>query len=190
MKYAILYVLAKVLTLEVHNGDGYGKMEDMNATVGADVESICRKCGDVWHVVVAMIEGDIVKVQCKECNGLHKYKSSAEVAAKAKAKKTTSAAARKKAADAKPKSQATIKPDMKKEPRPYKFSEAFAPAERIEHVKFGLGIVETVMTGKIEVFFPEGRRVLAVAKAEPTLIPLKESRPAWLDEIKTPAKAE
>lgn len=42
--------------------------------VGADIESICRKCGDVWHVVVAKVGDQIAKVQCKQCNGLHRHK--------------------------------------------------------------------------------------------------------------------
>ena len=27
----------------------------MSAAVGADVEALCSKCGDVWHVVVAKV---------------------------------------------------------------------------------------------------------------------------------------
>src|SRR5262249_56275409 len=46
----------------------------MTAPVGADIESICSKCGDVWHVVVAKVGEKIAKVQCKQCNGLHRYK--------------------------------------------------------------------------------------------------------------------
>lgn len=168
----------------------------MKATVGADVESICRKCGDVWHVIVAMVDGEIAKVQCKECNGLHKYKNpSAEAATAAKPKKTTrkkamTAAEKKAAASAKPKGKATVEPDLSKPTRPYKFSDTFEPGERIDHVKFGTGVVEDILDGgKIEVFFPDGRRVLAIAKSGPTLTSLKESRPAWLDELRT-AKSE
>ena len=168
----------------------------MNATVGADIESICRKCGDVWHVIVAMLDGDIAKVQCKQCNGLHKYKNPSEATASAKspAKKkrapAMTAAEKKAAAAAKPKTKSTVEPDMSKEIRPYKYSDSFVSRERIEHVKFGVGVVEDVLDGgKIEVFFPEGRRVLAVAKAESTLSTLKTNRPAWLDELKS-AKAE
>ncbi len=169
----------------------------MNATVGADVESTCRKCGDVWHVIVAMVEGDIAKVECKECKGTHKYKEpgSDKVAAKkkkpAKAKKKPLTAAEKKAAAAaKPKTHATVEADLKKPTRPYNFNETFQSGERIDHVKFGVGIVEDVLDGgKIEVFFPEGRRVLALAKESPKLASLKDGRPAWLDQLKS-AKAE
>lgn len=169
----------------------------MNASVGADIESTCRKCGDVWHVVVAMVEGDIAKVECKECKGTHKYKepgsetSAAKPKKAAKAKKKPLTAAEKKAAAAaKPKTHATVEPDLSKPTRPYKFSDTFESGERIDHVKFGVGVVEDVLDGgKIEVFFPEGRRVLALAKATPKLASLKEERPAWLDQMKS-AKAE
>lgn len=168
----------------------------MTATVGADIESICRKCGDVWHVVVAMKDDDIAKVQCKQCSGLHKYKdpNEAEAAAKKPAKKKKSAmtaAEKKAAAAAKPVGKATVKPDMKKEIRPYKFSDSYESRERIDHVKFGVGVVEDILDGsKIEVFFDEGgRRVLAVKKRESTLATLKANRPAWLDDLSN-AKAE
>src|SRR3954469_14903432 len=48
---------------------------DMSAATGADVEALCSKCGDVWHVVVAKVGEQIVKVQCKQCGGYHRYKS-------------------------------------------------------------------------------------------------------------------
>jgi len=166
----------------------------MNATVGADIESTCRKCGDVWHVIVAMVEGDIAKVECKECKGTHKYKepgsddaaSTTKAKKPAKAKKKAMTAAEKKiAAAAKPKTHATVEADMKKPTRPYKFSDTYEPRERIDHVKFGVGVVEDVLDGgKIEVYFPEGRRVLALAKQSPKLSTLKEARPAWLDQLK------
>jgi len=174
----------------------------MKASVGADVESNCRKCGDVWHVIVAIVEGDIAKVQCKECSGMHKYrepgdgktpagsKAAPKKKAATKKKKAMTAAEKKLAAAAKPKTHATVEADMSKPTRPYKYSESFEPGERVDHVKFGVGVVEDVLDGcKIEVFFPDGRRVLAIAKAESTLLSLKESRPAWLDELKN-AKAE
>lgn len=165
----------------------------MKATVGADIESICRKCGDVWHVIVAMIEDDIAKVQCKQCNGLHKYKDpnlaeaeAKEAPAKKKRKPAMTAAQKKAAAAAKPKSKATVDANLKLATKPYKFSDTFVSGQRIDHVKFGVGVVEDVIDGgKIEVFFPEGRKVLAIKKPESTLATLAEKRPEWLDELKT-----
>ena len=100
---------------------------------------------------------------------------------------STASSKSKSATSTKPKSQSTVEPDLSKPTRPYKFSDTFAPGERIDHVKFGTGVVEEILDGgKMEVFFPDGRRVLALAKAAPTLGALKDNRPAWLTELKAP----
>ena len=105
-------------------------------------------------------------------------------------KKPMTAAEKRAAAAAKPKTHATVEPDLSKPTRPYNFNETFESGERIDHIKFGTGIVEDVLDGgKIEVFFPEGRRVLALAKSAPKLAALKDGRPAWLNELKS-AKTE
>jgi capsular polysaccharide biosynthesis protein len=46
----------------------------MQVAVGKDVEAACRKCGEVWHVIVAVEGGKITKVQCKECMAYHRYR--------------------------------------------------------------------------------------------------------------------
>jgi len=56
----------------------------MSAGVGADVEALCSKCGDVWHVVVAKVGEKIAKVQCKQCGGYHRYRSPHGATASAK----------------------------------------------------------------------------------------------------------
>jgi hypothetical protein len=144
-----------------------------------------------------MAEGSIAKVQCKQCSGLHRYKDPETASAASKApkspaakRKAPTAAERKAAASSKPKSHATVDADLSRPTKPYKFSDSFESGERIDHVKFGTGVVEDILDGgKMEVYFPDGRRVLAFKKTEPTLSSLKESRPAWLDEIKS-AKTE
>ena len=47
----------------------------MTPAVGADIESLCSKCGDVWHVIEAKVGDDIVRVLCKECGKQHRYKN-------------------------------------------------------------------------------------------------------------------
>jgi DNA-directed RNA polymerase subunit M/transcription elongation factor TFIIS len=137
--------------------------------VGADIESVCSKCGDVWHVVVAKVEEKIVKVQCKECKAEHRYKAPKSAkAAKAKAKKkpATKRKTTKKKAEPEPVGP-TVEPDLSKPSRPYSIRDSYKVAERIDHPKFGTGIVEVSSEpGKMTVFFPDGRRVLAQAKIE------------------------
>lgn len=139
----------------------------MNPSVGADIESICRKCGDVWHVVVAKTPDDkIAKVQCKQCNGYHRYKPPGGI------KKTKKKSASKRKTSAKKTQTVSARFDepqvpanVKKPIIPYKFSETYEPGDRIDHIKFGHGVVEiTTEPGKMQVFFPDGRRWLAVAK--------------------------
>lgn len=143
-----------------------GKIRRMSATVGADIESLCAKCGDVWHVVVAMVGTKVAKVQCKQCSGYHRHKSPAG------AKAASSVARRPKAkplrageggggtrSPAKP----VIDPD--KPTRSYKINETYQAGEQVQHLRFGVGVVESAAEpGKIAVLFDDGRKVLAVAK--------------------------
>jgi hypothetical protein len=141
----------------------------MSAEVGADVESICSKCGDVWHVVVAKVEDRIAKVQCKECGATHRHRPPAGAAAAPKKKRTT----RKAAKAAEPVSvEPTVEPDLSKPVQPYRIDGSYEPGDRIEHSTFGTGVVESASTpGKIGVFFPDGRKILAAAKPAPRLEP-------------------
>ncbi len=151
----------------------------MSAPVGADVESLCSKCGDVWHVVVAKVGDRIAKVQCKQCSGFHRYKpppgAASATTKKAPAARTTGEAAPRAAAKKKTKKPAEPAPpavaaDMSRPVRRYSAGEAFTPGDRINHPTFGQGVVESLPgAGKIQVVFPVGRRVLAVAKAASTL---------------------
>jgi hypothetical protein len=147
----------------------------MSASVGADIEAMCSKCGDVWHVVVAKVGPDIVKVQCKECHGYHRYRRPGAVAGKSRAqsapvRRTTRAASRGRNSTAPPPSAATFQPDMSAPTRPYTMRETFRPGEQISHPRFGIGLVEqSSEPGKMAVLFADGRRVLAQAKPESTL---------------------
>jgi hypothetical protein len=139
----------------------------MSAGVGADVEALCSKCGDVWHVVVAKVGDQIVKVQCKQCSGYHRYKSPHGAPAEKKLPAT-----HRPPREVKPPVERFEKPavaaDLSKPTRPYRASEQFETGERIEHPSFGQGVVEIAESGKITVFFASGRRVLVQAKAAVT----------------------
>ncbi|MCX5748225.1 MAG: hypothetical protein NT062_37715 [Proteobacteria bacterium] len=138
----------------------------MSAGVGADVESLCHKCGDVWHVVVAKVGEQIVKVQCKQCGGQHRYKSPH---GQPKEKKLPAAVRPAKVAVDKAPVERFAKPavaaDLAKPVRLYRASEMFEVTDRIDHATFGQGVVEISEPGKVTVFFATGRRVLVQAKA-------------------------
>ncbi len=140
-------------------------------SAGSDVESLCGKCGDTWHVVVAMVGSVIAKVQCKECGGLHKYRPlGGKTAAKAgsKRRKTAGGSRARKEATAEPVGP-TVEPDYKRNIRTYRADEHFEVADRVQHPTFGLGVVEASEAGKITIWFPNGRKRLAQAGEAPKL---------------------
>ncbi len=141
-------------------------------SAGSDIESICGKCGDTWHVVVAMVGTAIAKVQCKECGGLHKYRPvGGKAATKAGTRRKKAAGggrSRKKAAEAEPVGP-TVDPDYKRDIRNYRADEHFEVADRVQHPTFGLGVVEESAPGKVTVWFPSGRKKLAQAAPAPKL---------------------
>ena len=136
----------------------------MSAGVGADVEALCSKCGDVWHVVVAKVGQQIVKVQCKQCSGYHRYKSPHGAPVE---KKLPSAIRPPKEPKAPVErfEKPAVAADLSRPSQPYRASGQFEVGERIDHPSFGQGVIEIAEPGKITVFFAAGRRVLAQAKA-------------------------
>ncbi len=141
----------------------------MTAAVGADVEALCTKCGDVWHVVVAKVGEQIVKVQCKQCGGYHRYKSPHGAPKEVRqpsmfAPKPPRAAAAATKAPVERFEKPAVAADLTKPVRSYRASEKFDVGERVEHPSFGQGVVELAEPGKITVFFASGRRVLVQAK--------------------------
>jgi hypothetical protein len=156
----------------------------MSAAVGADTEALCSKCGDVWHVVVAKVGEQIVRVICKECGGQHRYKSPHGAVA---AKKAPSAprAPRAEKAPVERFEKPAVAADLARPVRPYRASESFEVGERVEHIQFGQGVVEISESGKITVFFASGRRVLVQAKDASAGGGL--TRPKPFDHTKPPA---
>ena len=136
----------------------------MSAAVGADVEALCSKCGDVWHVVVAKVGDQIVKVHCKECNKEHRYKSP-HGAAKAVRNPSMTTPKPERAKPVERFEKPAVAADLSKPARSYRASESFSVGERVEHPNFGQGVVEVSEPGKATVFFGSGRRVLVQAKA-------------------------
>jgi len=136
----------------------------MSAAVGADVEALCSKCGDVWHVVVAKVGEQIVKVHCKECNKEHRYKSP-HGAPKEKRQPSQFAPKPERAKPVERFEKPAVAADLEKPVRRYNATEQFDVGERVEHPSFGQGVVELSESGKVTLFFATGRRVLVQAKA-------------------------
>jgi hypothetical protein len=143
--------------------------------VGEDIEALCGRCGQVWHVVMAKMGERIAKVVCKRCGGHHGYRTEKVEGADAPAagaggKRAASGPRRYNRRDAETPQPVMPPFDPSKPPRPYTAKEVYTAGERLTHPAFGTGVVTgTPGPGKIEIAFPAGVRVLACAKAVSTL---------------------
>lgn len=148
----------------------------MSAGVGADVEALCSKCGDVWHVVVAKVGDQIAKVQCKECGAYHRYRSADKSTSKSKSP-AAPRAPRAPRAPVERFEKPAVAADLSRPVRTYSALEKYATGERIDHPVFGQGVVEGAPEpGKVTVFFAVGRKVLVQAK-DPTSNRLERPKP-------------
>jgi hypothetical protein len=158
----------------------------MTAAVGADVEALCSKCGDVWHVVVAKVGEAIAKVQCKQCGGYHRYKSPhGAPKEKRMPSLTTPRPERAPKAPVERFEKPAVPADLTKPVRQYAASLKYNVGERVEHPSFGQGVIEQAEPGKITVFFASGRRVLVQSKEGTTTGGGGLSRPKPFDHSNT-----
>ncbi len=122
--------------------------------VGADIDNQCTKCGITTHVVVAVMEGKLAKVECKQCGSVHRFRDPAKKKKTAVKKK---ASTRKSAVPPGP----LVEPNMNLPIKPYEVSDTYEPGERIAHKTFGAGVIEQVIGPlKVRVFFEDGQKIL------------------------------
>lgn len=169
-------------------------MATKTLSVGGYTESRCSRCKDITnHVIVAMVNGEVVKVQCCACGSTHKHrppraaKSStattvvkrsggkvspvgkpASLASSGTGTGTRRTSAKKKAAI---NSEAVRKLWEKalvarshNAPKPYSMDGEFELDDVIEHPKFGTGYVsDLVDADKIKILFQCGEKLLRCA---------------------------
>ena len=151
------------------------------AAVGEDIEALCGRCGQVWHVVMAKMGDRIAKVVCKRCGGHHQYRleNSGDTRPAAAAASSRGSTLRRARQPATPEPAPLPAFDPSKPPRAYSVREHFVLGERVVHPTFGTGVVAGAPgPGKVEIAFPAGRRVLASAKTASTL-----ERPAHAQHV-------
>jgi hypothetical protein len=136
----------------------------MGTHVGSDVGALCRRCGDVWHVIVAIVEGRVAKVECKQCGAQHRFRSSESTHGTGKKAATSSV---RRAARRRPAAGATmVKADPSRAPRRYVISETYQAGDRILHGRFGEGVVQDVSgPGKAVVLFGASEKTLVHGRA-------------------------
>ncbi len=124
--------------------------------VGSEIKALCRKCGEAWHIVIALTGREIAKVECGECGAGHRYRSAREARAPSGSSGRTTAS----------RSRGTVKKpivaaDESRPPREFRVSETYAVADRVVHPSFGEGVVQEVAgPTKIVVFFATGPKTL------------------------------
>ena len=126
--------------------------------VGADVFAQCRRCGEVWHVVVAVVPGRKNRVECKQCSGRHGYTPPASelTAAGMRTAKPT------RRVTAKEKKSPAIAGDTSRPVRAYRQADQYQAGDRVTHPSFGEGVVQTIPgPKKIRILFSSGERTLA-----------------------------
>lgn len=115
--------------------------------LGGDVETHCGRCKDVREHVIAALNatGGIERVQCRTCQSNHIYRE------KKVATKTTTSRTRSSSGTTK---KTVAELEMEAGPaRPYSMQQRFKVGDRIEHPKFGTGLVVEERSGKIDVKF-------------------------------------
>lgn len=159
-----------------------------DSAVAKDIEAVCSKCGETWHVIVAVASGKIAEVQCKSCGGFHKYRPIAEDRMTLKRNTSTSIAAATKngspealkAAESRKKGEKAPRVVKEAEPKilkpkvphnggatkPYNLKNTgYELGDKINHNKYGLGIVDEMpMPGKMFVTFETIRVQLVYGK--------------------------
>ena len=136
--------------------------------VAKSVYTDCKKCGaERYHVVLAHTTPTSAKVECEICKSKKTYKlsnlakrASSATGAKAKAPRGTSARSiSARAAAHETEYQAMLTADGSAV-APYNMKNKFASNQKIQHPKFGVGIVKTAFSDKVEVVFPDEVRNL------------------------------
>jgi len=121
--------------------------------VGGDVDTYCGKCKETREHVIAAVnaDGSIGRVECRTCRSNHIYRERS-------ARTTTT---RSSTRGAKKESGSVL--DEVGPLRAYSMQERFAAGDRVDHPKFGVGLVVEVRAGKIDVKF--GREVKTLVHA-------------------------
>lgn len=121
--------------------------------LGGDVDAYCGKCKETREHVIAAVnpDGSIGRVECRTCRSNHIYR---ERSAKTSTTRSSTRGAKKESTN-------MIGDDGPL--RAYSMQERFAAGDRVEHPKFGVGVVVEVRAGKIDVKF--GREVKTLIHA-------------------------
>jgi predicted nucleic acid-binding Zn ribbon protein len=126
--------------------------------VGSDLEAVCKKCGDVWHVVIAMADSQIAKVECRECGARHRYRGvKGEIGAVRGKPAARATSSRTRSGEKKQ----VVEADESRPRRDFSMTDTYQVGDRLLHASFGEGVVQEVAgPAKIVVLFEVGPKTL------------------------------
>ena len=127
-------------------------------STGGDIDAYCTKCKlNLEHFVLAIVAGAAVKVKCKTCGSIHRFKGTPAAKPKAPRKVSTSS---KPLVSIQAQWEAAV--DAARGPElPYDMESSFRDGDLIVHNFFGKGIVLKTYFRKCSVLFRDKERLLA-----------------------------
>ena len=138
---------------------------------GNEINSHCLKCKDITnHTIIALVDGEVAKVECNVCKGRHKYRPEKPVKAAAAKKKPTAratAAATAKLAKLDAHFDELVAGRDEAVALAYSMTDTFKKNDLITHPMFGLGVItEIVMPNKIEVLFGQETKLMLCGRLQ------------------------
>jgi hypothetical protein len=147
-------------------------MERRVVTAGDSVESQCTRCKALLnHTIIALVAGKVARVKCNTCGSEHNHRPAKEPkVAAVKAAKAEKVAKSPRAKTVKAPAisdeevwETLIRPLDPDLAIPYNMEGKFRANSLLTHPTFGIGMIASSQTGKIEVVFKGGRKLLRSA---------------------------
>ncbi len=121
----------------------------------------CTKCGgEKYHRVLSHVDEKSAKVQCEICGKKKTFKLPSEKKKAVKKAKTTRSAQ-----PAGGDWRTLLDSLAAKNSKPYSVREKFNVNDKIEHPKFGLGVVTNVSGDRLQTVFEDGEKTLIHMRA-------------------------
>ena len=135
-------------------------MSEKQPITGEHIVAKCSKCKDnTNHTIVALVDGEVAKVECNTCGGTHKYRPPTAKKAPAKSRAAATKAAKINKIEAE--WEGLIDNADPATATKYSMQMAAKQGLLIQHPSFGLGrVITTTKPNKMDVFFRDGIKIL------------------------------
>ncbi len=127
---------------------------------GQNIDSYCGKCkANSDHTIMMMARETIVKVRCKTCGSMHKFRVQidAQKVHKARAKKVVDEAATAELV------WAASLAEAKGKERDYSRASKYRVGDIVNHETFGKGVVVNLLNNKCNMLFKDRERLMVTA---------------------------